>query len=336
MINLSRPRSSLVGLVFALKILLIPAISIAADPLPSWNEGPAKSAIRDFVARVTLQDGPDFVPVADRIAVFDNDGTLWSEQPAYFQLAFAADRLRLAAEKHPELRDRPVFKAAIEGNLAPALEASIRDRLEIVGASHAGITSDDYSEMVKKWIKTARHPRFDRPYTDLVYQPMLELLTFMRANGFKTYIVSGGGAEFMRVWAEGVYGIPPEQVVGSTIKLRYEERDGKPVLIRLAEVEFIDDKAGKPEGIQRAIGKRPIAAFGNSDGDYEMLRWATSGSGKSLGLIVHHTDAVREWAYDRNSKVGRLDKALNEAPQRGWTVVDMKREWKVIYPFDHQ
>lgn len=240
--------------------------------------------------------------------------------------------MRQLASEHPEWRERPIFRAAIEGDLGPALAGTIRDRLEIVGASHAGLTSDMYSAMVTEWLTTARHPRFDRPYTDLVYQPMLELLAYLRDNGFKTYIVSGGGAEFMRSWAEKVYGIPPEQVVGSTIKVRYEERDGETVLIRLAEVELIDDRAGKAEGIHRAIGKRPIAAFGNSDGDYEMLRWATSGRGKRLGMIVHHTDTAREWAYDRKSRVGRLDKVLDEAPRRGWILADMKDDWKVICP----
>ncbi len=313
-------------------LFLIPSVVGAADPLPSWNEGAAKQAIMAFVEGVSNESGPDFIPPSDRIATFDNDGTLWSEQPAYFQLAFAADRMRQLASEHPEWRERPIFRAAIEGDLGPALAGTIRDRLEIVGASHAGLTSDMYSAMVTEWLTTARHPRFDRPYTDLVYQPMLELLAYLRDNGFKTYIVSGGGAEFMRSWAEKVYGIPPEQVVGSTIKVRYEERDGETVLIRLAEVELIDDRAGKAEGIHRAIGKRPIAAFGNSDGDYEMLRWATSGRGKRLGMIVHHTDTAREWAYDRKSRVGRLDKVLDEAPRRGWILADMKDDWKVICP----
>jgi phosphoserine phosphatase len=292
-----------------------------------------KQAIVDFVTAVTREGGPEYVPVADRIATFDNDGTLWSEQPAYFQLTFAAERMRQIAHKHPEWRERPIFRAAVDGDLRPALLGTTRERLELVGASHAGMTEDVYTAMVRDWLATARHPRLYRPYTDLVYQPMLELLTYLRANGFKTYIVSGGGAEFMRAWAEKVYGIPPEQVVGSTIKVKYEERDGTPVLVRLPDVELIDDKAGKAEGIHRAIGKRPIAAFGNSDGDYEMLRWTTSGRGRRLGLIVHHTDAVREWAYDRDSRVGRLDRALDEAPRRGWVVVDMKEDWRVVFPF---
>ena len=315
-------------------LLSLPAVALADDPLPSWNEGPSKAAIVGFVAGVTAVGGPDFVPVAERVAAFDNDGTLWSEQPAYFQVAFASDRLRQEAGAHPEWRERPIFKAAIEGDMRTVLAGTVRDRLELVAASHAGMTNDEFSAMVMKWLATARHPRFDRPYTDLAYRPMLELLDYLRANGFKTYIVSGGGAEFMRPWAGKIYGIPPEQVVGSTIKVRYELRDGEPVLLRLPEVEFIDDKAGKPEGINRAIGRRPIAAFGNSDGDYEMLRWTTSGPGRRLGLIVHHTDGDREWAYDRRSMVGRLDKALDEAPRRGWVVTDMKKDWKIIYPFE--
>ena len=305
----------------------------AADPLPSWNDGAAKRAVVAFVEKVTKEGGPDFVTVAERIAAFDNDGTLWSEQPAYFQLTFAANRMRQIAEKHPEFRERPIFKAAIEGDLGPALAGTVRDRLELVGASHAGLTVEEYTAMVYNWHLTARHPRFDRLYTDLVYQPMLELLAYLRDNRFQTYIVSGGGAEFMRVWAEEIYGIPRERVVGSTIKVKYEERDGEPVIVRLAEVELIDDGAGKVERIHRTIGRRPIAAFGNSDGDYEMLRWTTSGRGKRLGLIVHHTDAIREWSYDRNSRVGRLSKALDEAPRRGWVVLDMKEDWRVIYPF---
>ncbi len=283
---------------------------------------------------VTKEGGKDFVPAAERVATFDNDGTLWSEQPIYFQLVFAADRLKALSVDHPEWQRNPIFAAAMKGDFGPALAGTTRDRLELVAASHAGMTSEEFLGMVKTWVKTARHPRFDRPYTDLVYEPMLELLAYLRANGFKTYIVSGGGAEFMRAWSEAVYGVPPERVVGSTIKVKYEIRDGQPVLFRLPEIEFIDDKAGKPEGINRSIGRRPIAAFGNSDGDYEMLRWTTSGPGPRLGLIVHHTDAVREWAYDRDSRIGRLDKALDDAPRFGWVVMDMKRDWKAIYPFD--
>jgi hypothetical protein len=315
-------------------LLLVPALCSAGDPLPSWNEGVTKAAITDFVAAVTKEGGADFVPVVERIATFDNDGTLWSEQPVYFQLVFAADRMRRLVGEHPEWRRNPIFDPAIRGDFGPALAGTIRDRLELVAASHAGITTEEYTGMVKSWLATARHPRFDRPYTELVYQPMLELLAYLRANKFKTYIVSGGGDDFMRAWAEPVYGIPPEQVVGSTVKVGYEVRDGRPLMVRRPEVGLVDDRAGKPEGIHRAIGRRPIAAFGNSDGDYEMLRWSTAKPGRRLGLIVHHTDAVREWAYDRTSAVGRLSRALDEAPERGWVVTDMMKDWKVVYPFD--
>jgi len=324
---------SIIPLVAALAAVTAGSPARAAEPLPSWNDGPAKRAVVAFVTRVTTEGGPDFVPVADRIATIDNDGTLWSEQPTYTQVAFAFDRVRTLAEKHPEWKEKQPFKAVIEGDMKTVLAGTVRDRAEIIAASHAGMTPDQFDGIVKDWLATAKHPRFRRPYTDLVFQPMLELLAYLRASGFKTFIVSGGGVEFMRPWSERVYGIPPEQVVGSTIKVKYEVRDGLPVLIRQPEIEFIDDKAGKPEGIQRAIGRRPIAAFGNSDGDYEMLRWTTAGSGPRFGLIVHHTDAEREWAYDRHSAVGRLDRALDEAPERGWVVVDMKRDWKVIYPF---
>jgi GH35 family endo-1,4-beta-xylanase len=312
----------------------IGSASLRDDPLPSWNDGPSKAAIIGFVTRVTKDGGPDFVPVPERIATFDNDGTLWSEQPYYVQAAFALDRIRTLASLHPEWKEKQPFKAVIEGDLKTILAGSHRDLLEIVAASHAGMTTEEFERIVQDWLAKARHPRFKRPYTELVYQPMLELLAFLRANAFKTYIVSGGGVEFMRPWVNRVYGIPPEQVLGSSIKLRYELRDETPVLVRLPEIEFIDDKAGKPENIERTIGRRPILAFGNSDGDYEMLRWSTAGSGPRLGLIVHHTDAVREWAYDREAAVGRLARALDEAPTRGWVVVDMKAEWKDLFPTD--
>jgi phosphoserine phosphatase len=303
------------------------------DPLPSWSEGPTKKAITDFVARVTKAGGPDFVPVAERIATFDNDGTLWCEQPMYVQLAFVLDRIRALADKHPEWKDTQPFKGALENDMQTLSDIGTGGRLELVMATHAGLTTDEFSSIVLDWLATARHPRFRRPYTDLVYQPMLELLAYYRANGFKTYIVSGGGVEFMRPWAERVYGIPPEQVVGSSIKTKFEVRDGKPVLVRLAEIQSIDDGEGKPISINLFIGRRPIAAFGNSDGDLQMLQWTTAGPGPRFGLIVHHTDAEREWAYDRVSLIGRLNKALDEAPQRGWVVVDMKKDWKVIFPF---
>jgi hypothetical protein len=318
-------------LAFVGMALLGAALRGADDPLPSWNEGSPRRAILDFIARVTREGSPDFVRTEDRIATFDNDGTLWSEQPCYVQVGFTLDRIKVQAEAHPEWRDKPLFKAGLEGDLKAILAGTPRDRLELLATAYAGMTPEEFERIVSDWLAKAMHPRFDRPYTELAYQPMLELLAYLRAYGFKTYIVSAGGVEFMRPWTERVYGIPPEQVIGSAIKVQYEVRDRRPVLIRLPEVEFIDDGAGKPVGIQRAIGRRPIAAFGNSDGDYEMLRYVTSGPGARLGLIVHHTDAEREYAYDRDSPVGRLVRALDEAPERGWTVVDMRRDWRRIF-----
>lgn len=320
--------------VLGLALIVLPGRYALAqsDPLSSWNEGAAKKAIVDFITRVTTPGGPDFVPPAERISTFDNDGCLWSEQPMYFQLAFALDRVKALAPQHPEWKDKQPFKAAIEGDF-PALAAGGEHALaEIIMATHAGMTTEEFEAIATDWMATARHPRFNRRYNELVYQPMLELLAYLRANGFKTYIVSGGGIEFMRPWTEKVYGIPPEQVIGSTIKTKFEVRDGKPVLARLAELDFIDDKAGKPVSINKFIGRRPIFAAGNSDGDFEMLQWTTDGTGPRFGLIVHHTDGEREYAYDRQSSFGRLDKALDEAPKRGWLVVDMKQDWKVIYP----
>jgi phosphoglycolate phosphatase-like HAD superfamily hydrolase len=316
-------------------IVAVPAAvpARASDPLPSWNDGPAKRAIIEFVGRVTKEGGPGFVPAPERIATFDNDGTLWSEQPTYVQAEFAMERIKALSGSHPEWRGRPILRAAIAGDMKTILAGSVRDRLDLLAAGSAGMTPEEFERVALDWLATAKHPRFGRPYTELVYQPMLELLTYLRANGFKTYIVSGGGVDFMRPWAQRVYGIPPEQVIGSAIQVQYEVRDGRPVLVRLPDPEFIDDRAGKPVGIQRAIGRRPIAAFGNSDGDYEMLRWVTAGPGPRLGLIVHHTDADREWAYDRESPVGRLARALDDAPRYGWVVVDMKNDWKVVYPF---
>jgi phosphoglycolate phosphatase-like HAD superfamily hydrolase len=305
-----------------------------ADPLPSWNAGPTREAITNFVARVTYEGGPDFVPPAERIAVFDNDGTLWSEQPVYFQLAFALDRVKALAPQHPEWRSRQPFKALLAGDLKTALAGGLRPAFEIIGATHTGMTTEEFEGAVREWITNARHPRFQRPYTDLAYQPMLELLTFLRANGFKTYIVSGGGIEFMRPWAERVYGIPPEQVVGSSGKLQFQMKEDKPVLVKLPELDFVDDGPGKPVGIQKFIGRRPIAAFGNSDGDLQMLQWTTAGDGLRLGVIVRHTDSTREWAYDRASHIGKLDKAWDLAGPNGWTVIDMKQDWKRIYAFE--
>jgi phosphoserine phosphatase len=315
-------------------VLLATALSTAtaADPLPSWNDGPTRSAILDFVERVTIEGGPDFVPPEERIAVFDNDGTLWSEQPAYFQLLFAIDRVKALAKDHPEWRTTQPFQAVLENDKATLAKSGMEGVMQIVAATHAGMTTDEFTEIAREWFRTARHPRFDRPYTECVYQPMLELLAYLRANGFRTYIVSGGGVQFMRVFAEEVYGIPPEQVIGSAIETAYELRDGKPVLVRQPKLAFLDDEAGKPIAIERIIGRRPVAAFGNSDGDLQMLEWTTIGRKPSFGLLVHHTDADREWAYDRDSHIGTLDKALDEAKERGWTVVDMKNDWKSIYP----
>jgi phosphoglycolate phosphatase-like HAD superfamily hydrolase len=323
-----------IGLLSVLVVwLVVAAPGSGADPLPSWTDGPSKKAILDFVTKVTKEGSPDFVPALDRVAVFDNDGTLWSEHPVYFQVAFALDRVKALAPKHPEWKEKQPFKAILEGDVKTALAGGEKAVVEIIAATHAGMTTDEFDQLVRDWVKTARHPKFDRPYTDLVYQPMLEVLAHLRANGFKTYIVSGGGIEFMRVFAEKVYGVPPEQVVGSSGKLKYEVRDGKPVLVKLPEIAFVDDGPGKPAGIQEHIGRRPVMAFGNSDGDFHMLQWTTAGKGARFGLIVHHTDAEREWAYDRTSHIGKLDKALDAAPKAGWTVVDMKTDWKVIYPF---
>jgi phosphoglycolate phosphatase-like HAD superfamily hydrolase len=303
------------------------------DPLPSWNDGAAKSAIVDFVEAVTTDGGPEYVPPAERIATFDNDGTLWAEQPIYFQFAFAFDRVKALEPQHPEWKQTQPFKAILEGDLAALMASGQKGLLEIIAATHAGMTTEEFSAIVADWLATARHPRFERPYTELVYQPMLELLAYLRERGFKTFIVSGGGVEFMRVFAERVYGIPPEHVVGSSGMVKFEMRpDGKPVLMKTAEVEFVDDGPGKPVGINRFIGRRPIAAFGNSDGDLEMLQWTTAGDGPRFGLIVHHTDAEREWAYDRYSHIGKLDEALDEAEASGWTVIDMRSDWKTIFP----
>jgi phosphoserine phosphatase len=302
-----------------------------ADPLPSWSDGAAKARIVGFVQAVTDAAGKNHVAPSDRIAVFDNDGALWSEQPMYVQLAFALDRVKALAPQHPEWRDRQPFKAALEGDTKALAESGEHGLLELVMATHAGITTEEFAAIVKDWLAEARHPKTGRRYTEMVYQPMLELLAYLRANGFKTFIVSGGGIEFMRPWTEQVYGVPPEQVIGSSIKTKYEIRDGTPVLARLPEIDFIDDKAGKPVGIHQHIGRRPILAFGNSDGDFQMLEWTTAGTGARLGLIVHHDDAEREYAYDRKSPMGRLDRGLDEAAQRGWVVVSMKNDWKRVF-----
>ncbi|PYK85436.1 MAG: haloacid dehalogenase, partial [Verrucomicrobia bacterium] len=307
----------------------------AQEPLPSWNDGPTKQSITDFVAKVTKEGSPDFVPVAERIATFDNDGTLWCEQPMYFQLFFALDRVKTLAPQHPEWKTKEPFASLLKGDVKGALAGGEHAILEIIVATHAGMTTAEFEKIVADWIATAKHPKFKRPYTECIYQPMVELLAYLRANGFKTFIVSGGGIEFMRPWTEKVYGIPPEQVVGSSIKTKYEMRDGKPVLMRLPEMNFIDDKAGKPVGINSHIGRRPIAAFGNSDGDQQMLEWTQAGSGARLMMLVHHDDAAREFAYGAESKIGTFSDALMvEAKKDGWTVISMKDDWKTIFAFE--
>lgn len=325
-------------LVLLYCINLITAIAAAqrADPLPSWNDTAPKQAIIAFVDKVTKEGTPDFVPVAERIAAFDNDGTLWAEQPLYFQFFFAMDRVKALAPQHPEWRDKEPYASLLKGDVKGALAGGVKAMIEIVMVTHAGMTTGEFEQIVKDWLATARHPVTKRPYTEMVYQPMLELLAYLRANGFKTFIVSGGGVEFMRPWTEKVYGIPPEQVIGSSIKTKFELRDGTPVIVRLPEPDFTDDKEGKPVGINNHIGRRPIAAFGNSDGDLQMLQWTAAGPGPRFCLYVHHTDAEREWAYDRPSAIGQLDKGLDEAKAKGWTVVSMKDDWKKVYPNETQ
>jgi phosphoserine phosphatase len=293
------------------------------DPLPSWNEGAARARIVAFVQAVTDPTGKDYVPPAARVAVFDNDGTLWTEQPLYFQAIFALDTAKAMAADDPELAANPALAAAAKGDLK-ALG-------EVIAITHANTTSDEFAARVRQWTETAKHPTLHRRYTQLTYQPMRELLDYLEANGFSTWIVSGGGVEFMRAFSQEVYGIPPERVVGSSIKTRYEVRDGTPVIVRLPEIEFVDDKEGKPVGIHKAIGKRPIAAFGNSDGDFQMLEWTTSGPGPRLGMIVHHDDAAREFAYDRGSHIGKLERGLDEAKARGWSLISVKGDWKTVY-----
>lgn len=309
-----------------------PQARIPTGPLPSWNDTAPKQAIMAFVARVTTPGDPDFVPAAERIATFDNDGTLWAEQPIYVQLAFALDRVKALAPQHPEWSSAEPFASLLKGDVAGALAGGEHALGAIMMATHTGMTTDEFERTVKDWIATARHPKTGRLYTEMVYQPMLELLAYLRANGFKTYIVSGGGIEFMRPWTEAAYGIPPEQIVGSSGKLKWEVRDESPVLVKLPEINFVDDKEGKPVGIETFIGRRPIFAFGNSDGDQQMLEWTAAGRGARFAGLVHHTDAEREWAYDRESSIGQLDKALDEAVAKGWTVVSMKDDWKTIFP----
>ena len=321
------------NLIIRAIIILLLSVSTAhaADPLPSWRNGPAKQFIISFIHKTTQPGSPDFVPIEDRIAVFDNDGTLWSEQPNYVQLVFAIDRVKELAPKHSEWRVTQPFQAVLEGDLQTLRQQGEHGLLKLITATHAGMTTTDYSKIVSDWLSTAVHPTHKRPYTDLVYLPMLEVLSYFKKHGFKNYVVSGGGVEFMRPWSERIYGIPPEQVIGSSIKTKLISRNGIPELIRLPEINFIDDKADKPVAIHQFIGRRPIAAFGNSDGDLEMLQWVTAGSGARLGVIIQHTDNEREVAYDRKSPIGRLDKALDEAALRNWLVVSMKSDWALIF-----
>ncbi len=324
------------GIVLVAILFYVSFRSVSKDPLPSWNEGATKQAILQFVRDVTREGGPYFIEPEERIATFDNDGTLWTSHPMYFQLFFVVDRISQLAHQHPEWKSTQPYKAVLENDAKAFAHFGEKEILEMVMATHAGMSTEEFEQIVKDWITHAKHPRFHRPFTDLVFQPMLELLKYLRANGFKTYIVSGGGVEFMRPWTEKVYGIPPEQVIGSSIKTKFEIEGGKPILFRLPEVNFIDDEEGKPIGINQYIGRRPVFAFGNADADIPMLEWTEAGKGKRFVGLVHHTDAAREYAYDRDTSFGRLDRGLDEAKQRGWTVVDMKKDWKVIYPFEQK
>ncbi|GMG85817.1 HAD family hydrolase [Biformimicrobium ophioploci] len=319
--------------LFHTLLLLTMAAFAYAGPLDSWQDTDARQAIVEFVEKTTQEGSPDFVPPRDRIAVFDNDGTLWAEQPVYFQLMFAIDRLRLLAEKHPARAEQEPYKTVLGGDLKKVLhESSIATILDIVTESHSGMTAAQFDRIARDWIKNARHPTKEKPFTGMVYQPMLELLEYLRAHGYKTFIASGGGRAFMRAWVEETYGIPPEQVIGSSVELEYKVIDGKPSLVRKREIGFLDDKEGKPVGIYRRIGRKPVIAFGNSDGDREMLEWTASREGPSLVGIIHHTDSAREWAYDRDSKIGKLDKALEQAGKENWLVVDMAKDWKRVFP----
>jgi phosphoglycolate phosphatase-like HAD superfamily hydrolase len=320
---------------FVLLVLTNQNLLAQSDPLASWNEGATKKSITDFVSRVTTPGGADFVPAEQRIATFDNDGTLWCEQPVYFQLAFAFDRVKAMAPQHPEWKTTQPFKGLLDKDMKALVASGEKGLMQIMAATHASMTTDDFSKAVRDWTASARHPRFNRPYTELVYQPMLELLAYLRANGFKTFVVSGGGVEFMRPWMEKVYGIPPEQVVGSSGVVKLQTgAGGRLELMKIAKIEFVDDGPGKPVGINRFIGRRPILAFGNSDGDLQMLQWTVAGEGARFAGIVHHTDAEREYAYDRQSKIGKLDKALDEAAAKGWSVVDMRQDWKKVFAFE--
>jgi hypothetical protein len=331
---MTRPfRPAAVG-VASLATLAVASLSWAADPLPSWSDTGPKKAIVQFVEQVTREGSPDFVPVPERVATFDNDGTLWSEQPIYTQVFFLVDQVKAMAPRHPEWKTQEPFASVLKGDLKAVTAGGEAGVAALLVATHSGMTTDEFSRSVSDWIAAAKHPKTGQPFTAMVYRPMLELLDYLRANGFKTFIVSGGGIEFMRPWAEQVYGIPPEQVVGTSGGLKFDMKDGRPVLVKLPNVVLNDDKDGKPVGIQRHIGRRPIAAFGNSDGDLQMLQWTCHAPGLRLCVFVHHTDGAREWAYDRTSHIGKLDKGLDEANARGWTVVDMKNDWKQVFAFE--
>ena len=304
------------------------------DPLSSWNEGKTKASIINYVNDVTNASSENFVAIPDRIAVFDNDGNLWSEQPAYFQLFFAIDRVKEMAAEHPEWKTQQPFKAVLENDMTELAKQGEHGLIQLVMATHAGVTTEEFDKDVKNWIATAKHPTKNVGFDELVYQPMLELLQYLRANDFKTYVVSGGGVDFMRAFVTEIYGIPEEQIIGSRIKTAFDYNNGNPVIKRLPELDFIDDKEGKPLNIQKIIGKKPVFSSGNSDGDLQMMQWTASNKLKSFMLYVHHTDSIREWAYNRNSHIGKLDKGLDEANEKGWTVIDMKNDWKVIYPFE--
>jgi len=310
-----------------------PATGIVSDPLPSWNEDASKKAIIDFVTKTTQEGSVDFIPVADRIACFDNDGTLWSEQPLYFQFIFALDRVKALAPQHPEWKNTQPFKALLKGDMKTVMAGGEKALVQIVMTTHAGMTTEEFEKIVKDWMATSIHPKTGKHYNEMIFQPMIELLDYLRANGYKTFIVSGGGVDFMRPWVEQAYGIPPDQVVGSSGKLKYEvKEDGIPVLIKIPELNFIDDKEGKPAGIHQYIGKRPVFTAGNSDGDYEMLQWTSTATGyPRFGMIVHHTDSVREWKYDRGSHIGKLERGLDDASKYNWVIVDMKNEWKELH-----
>jgi len=329
-------------LTFAAALLIISCTHVNkeetayVDPLPSWNDKESKSSIINFIKETTNPENQNFIPVPDRIAVFDNDGTLWSEKPVYFQLLFAIDRVKELADQHPEWEKEQPFKAVLENDMDELKSYGVEGLLKIVMATHTGLTTEEFEDIVKKWLSTVKHPRFNRPLTDLVYQPMLELLSYLQMNDFKVFIVSGGGIEFMRPWVEEIYNIPRNQVVGSSVKTEFVFIEDRPVIKRLPEIDFIDDKEGKPIGIHKHIGRKPVFCAGNSDGDLPMMQWTASGEGKRFMLYIHHTDSVREWAYDRDSSVGRLEKGLEEATAKGWVIADMEQDWKVVYPFEKE